>query len=549
MTLSPWLLVLTLVVPLAMLLACGWKPVRDRILAWLPLGALPGLLAALLVVRDQSWVFGSVRFPLAFAIDRAGGALLGVAALLWLAGGWYAAAYYMKAKTPAAQPVRTRFAVCWLMTLTGCLGAFVVADVVSLYAMLGLLSVGTTGLVIQDGTPRALRAGGVYIGLALLAESLLLAGFVLMVVSAPGNTLLIADAPAAIAASVWRDAILGLLIAGFGIKAGLLPCHFWMPLAYSAAPIPAAAVMSGAVVKVSVIGLIRFVPFEAVPWVIGAALTAVGLLGALYGVLIGITQRHPKTVLAYSSVSQMGVVMAIVGMGMVAGKVEAGLIAAFYAVNHVLSKGALFMAVGVVVETGRRHLWAVLLPAGLLAIGLGGLPLSGGALTKAVAKELFGEGVAGMLATVSAIGTTVLMLHFLRCLKAFAADDPEARSESGLRWPWLLMAVASLVVPWILYLMSPRYSLPDALSPYALWAAMWPIIVGMVLAWMLVNWKRRLPELPAGDILVVFAAAWQRWTMGASAAAVNLDAVVRRWPQAGLVLLVLLLAFTVAIRA
>src|SRR5574343_783579 len=229
-----------------------------------------------------------------------------------------------------------------------------------------------------------------------------------------------------------------------------------MPLAYSAAPIPAAAVMSGAVVKASVIGLIRFVPFDAAPWNIGTAVTAVGLFGALYGVLIGITQRHPKTVLAYSSVSQMDMIIAIIGMGMVVGKVEAGLIAAFYAVNHVLSKGALFMAVGVAAETGRRRLWTVLLPAGVLAIGLGGLPLSGGALTKAVAKALFGEGVAGMLATVSAIGTTVLMLHFLRCLKAFAADDPEARAESGLRWPWLLMATASMVVPWVVYLMSPR---------------------------------------------------------------------------------------------
>lgn len=542
MNLSAWMLVLTVAVPLVMLLACSWKQVRDRMLAWLPLGALPGLLAALLAVREENWVFGSSRFPLAFGIDRAGGALLGVAALLWLAGGWYAAACQV------TQPARVRFAVCWLMTLAGCLGVFVVADMVSLYALLGLLSVGTTGLIIHDSSPRALRAGGIYIGMALLAESLLLAAFVLIVVSAPGNTLLIADAPAAIAASAWRDTILGLLIVGFGIKAGMVPFHFWMPLAYSAAPIPAAAVMSGAVVKASVIGLIRFVPFEAAPWAIGAAVTAVGLFGALYGVLIGITQRHPKTVLAYSSVSQMGVIMAIVGMGMVAGKVEAGLIAAFYAVNHVLSKGALFMAVGVVAETGRRRLWTVLLPAGVLAIGLGGLPLSGGALTKAVAKELFGEGVAGMLATVSAIGTTVLMLHFLRCLKAFAADDPEERAESGLRWPWLLMATASMVVPWVVYLMSPRYSLPDALSPYALWAAMWPIMVGMVLAWMLVNWKRRLPEVPSGDVLVVLAAIWRRIARCVSDVAVALDAALRRWPLAGLVLLGLLLAFAVAVR-
>ena len=543
MNLTALMLVLTVAWPLVMLLACAWLPVRERILAWLPLGALPGLVAALVAVRGEGWVFGNPRFPLAFAMDRTGGALLGVAALLWLAGGWYAAT------CQTTQPGRVRFAVCWLMTLTGCLGAFVVADMVSLYALLGLLSVGATGLIIHEASPGALRAGGVYIGLALLAESLLLAGFVLTVVSAPGNTLLIADAPAAIAASAWRDTILGLLIAGFGIKAGLVPFHFWMPLAYSAAPIPAAAVMSGAVVKVSVIGLIRFMPFEAAPWAMGAAVTAIGLFGALYGVLIGITQRNPKTVLAYSSVSQMGVIMAIVGMGMVTRNAEAGPIAAFSAVNHLLTKGALFMAVGVVAETGRRRLWTVLLPAGLLAVGLGGLPLSGGALAKSVAENLFGEGIAGMLATLSAIGTTVLMLHFLRCLKALAGDDSDERAESGLRWPWLLMAMASFVVPWALYLLSPRYSLPDALSPYALWSAMWPIVVGMALAWMLVSWKRRLPELPAGDILAGLAAVWRPLTQGASGAAACLDAAVRRWPLAGLVFLGLLLAFAVAMRA
>lgn len=177
---------------------------------------------------------------------------------------------------------------------------------VGFYALLALLSVGTTGLVLYEGTPRAYRAGAIYIGMALLAESLVLVGMVLVVISAPGNSLLIAAAPAAIDASPWRDAIFVLLIAGFGIKAGLVPLHFWIPLAHGAAPVPASALLSGAVVKASVIGLIRFMPIETAPWAVGAMVAMIGLLGALYAVLIGITQSHPKTVLAYSSVSQMG---------------------------------------------------------------------------------------------------------------------------------------------------------------------------------------------------------------------------------------------------
>ena len=542
MNLTPVWLVATVLLPLLMLLACCVRPWRARMLPWLALGPLPGLLVALFATRDALYVFGNARLPLAFAVDRPGAALLGVASLLWLAGGWYAAAY--QAETPA----RGRFAVCWLMTMTGCLGVFVVADMVTLYGLLGLLTVGTTGLVMQEGTPRAQRAGKIYLSMALLAESLLLAGFVLIVSSAPGNTLLIVDAPAAIVASPWRDAILCLLIAGFGIKAGLVPLHFWIPLAHGAAPVPASAMLSGAVVKASVIGLIRFMPLEHSPWLAGALLAGIGLFGALYAVLVGMTQRHPKTVLAYSSVSQMGVIVALIGMGMASGEGSAGVIAAYYAVNHVLSKGALFMAVGVVADTGRRRLWTVLLPAAVLAVGLGGLPLSGGALTKAVAKSLFGDGLAGTLATLSAIGTTVLMVHFLRCLKTFAATGPDDCAERGLRWPWLAMASASLIVPWALYLMSPRNSLPDALSPYALWAALWPIVIGVVLSWALLRWKRKLPQLPEGDVVVGLSALGSRVSEWAAGLGQGLDAALRQWAIGGSALLVLIGIFAWGLR-
>ena len=57
-----------------------------------------------------------------------------------------------------------------------------------------------------------------------------------------------------------RDLIIGLLLAGFGLKAGLVPLHVWLPLAHPAAPMPASAVLSGAIIKAGIIGLIRFLP-------------------------------------------------------------------------------------------------------------------------------------------------------------------------------------------------------------------------------------------------------------------------------------------------
>jgi multicomponent Na+:H+ antiporter subunit A len=285
----------------------------------------------------------------------------------------------------------------------------------------------------------------------ILGETFLLVGFVLLAAGEPSGSLQIRDVMAALPASPWRDTALALVITGFGMKIGLVPLHGWMPLAYMAAPIPAAAVLSGAAVKAGVIGLIRFLPFEvALPgW--GDTLVAFGFISAFYGVAIGITQRNPKAVLAYSSISQMGVIAATLGMGLATADKGVALEVAFYAAHHVLVKGALLLTVGVVAVTSRRRLWLVLLMALVLALSLGGLPLSSGALAKLAIKAPLGNGAAGTLATVSAAGTTLLMQHFLLRLARGSSHDAQAAAPAGLVWPWLAMALASVVIPWLLY--------------------------------------------------------------------------------------------------
>ena len=216
----------------------------------------------------------------------------------------------------------------------------------------------------------------------------------LLVPAGPSGSLLIRDAAAALSTSPWHDVTLAFLILGFGLKIGLVPLHVWMPLAYTAAPIPAAAALSGAAVKAGVI-FIRFVPVDPARPGWGAALAAAGLFSAFYGAAIGITQSNPKTVLAYSSVSQMGLLAAVIGMGLAAGDTSVATVAIFYAVHHTLVKGGLFLAVGAGAQTSGRGLWLVLLPAAVLALGLGGLPLTGGALAKLAIKGTLGDGVVG----------------------------------------------------------------------------------------------------------------------------------------------------------
>jgi formate hydrogenlyase subunit 3/multisubunit Na+/H+ antiporter MnhD subunit len=529
-----------LAVPLALLVACLLSRPRELMPGLLPLAPLPAIAAALLAADTPPLVIGGSRYALVLQLDFPGAILLGTAALLWSLAALYGRTY-LRGTANAG-----RFAVCWLMTLTGCLGVFLAADMVGFYLLLGLLSIGACGLVIHDETPRAWRSGGLYVGLALFGESCALLGFVLLAAGSPGESLLIRDAVAALPGSPWRDATLALLIVGLGLKAGLVPLHVWMPLAHAAAPVPASAVLSGAVVKVGIIGLIRFLPLDTAMDGLGQALAAAGLATAFYGVAIGILQGHPKAVLAYSSVSQMGVIVAVLGMGLSVGDASTGLSAAYYASHHVLVKGTMFLAVGVVAATGGRRLGPILLLVAVLGVGLGGLPLTGGALAKYAVKGPLGDGLAGTLAKVSAAGTTLLMLHFVFRLRSFAARDPAAAASPGLLWPWLALALASFVVPWMLYLTVPGGTVGYMLQPSVLWAALVPVLGGGVAAVAHRYWGGRwLPKVPEGDIAVLVDGALKR-AVAAGPRVDRLDHLLLRWRVAGILLLVGMFALGLA---
>ncbi len=517
--------------PLAMLLACVSARARSRLPSLLSLAPAPALLAALSGSMDAPLRIGNARFALVFALDRPGAMLLGVAALLWIVAGHHARRHLVGRAGGGA------FVASWLMALTGCVGVFLAADVVGFYFLLAVLSVGAAGLVLQGEGAAAGRAGAIYLGVALLAEAFLLAALILIVQGSATGSLLIADAASALSSSSTRGAALALLIIGLGMKAGLVPLHFWMPLAYGAAPIPAAAVLSGAVVKASVLALVRFLPFDVALPDFGLPLACVGMFGALYGVAVGITQSNPKVVLAYSSVSQMGFVMALVGMGLATGNGATPLIAVFYAAHHLLVKGTLFLAIDTVPE---RAAWSVLVPACVIALGLAGLPLTGGALSKDAAKGVLGDGSVATVAVVSSVATALLMLHFVRRLAA------GARRSSGPSWSWLAMAAACVVVPWWLYVMVPIGT--PSLAPATLWSSLWPVLAGGVLAWAMAGAGSVMPTVPAGDIGAALSGMERAGTRIAMAFERG-DAVARRWQVASVTLLLIAAAFYWTLRA
>ncbi|MBV8797191.1 MAG: hypothetical protein JO136_19820, partial [Hyphomicrobiales bacterium] len=336
------LLVATLAAPLVVLAIFLASGLRSLARAIIPLAAAPALIAAALALGGGPFGADMPALRISLSLDRPGGLLLLAAALVWLIVSVFAL------REEQGRPNADRFAVSWLLTMVGSLGVFVAADLLTFYLVYALVSIPAYYLVAHDEDAAARRAGAVYLAFALLGEAVLLIAFVMLAAGEPSGSLLIRDVVAALPASPWRDAALALLIIGFGMKIALVPLHGWMPLTYTAAPIPAAAVLSGAAVKAGVIGLIRFLPLSVAFPSCGEALAFAGFVSAFYGVAIGVTQRDPKTMLAYSSVSQMGVIAAALGMGLVGARQGAATEVAFYAANHVLVKAGLFLTAGAV---------------------------------------------------------------------------------------------------------------------------------------------------------------------------------------------------------
>jgi NADH:ubiquinone oxidoreductase subunit 5 (subunit L)/multisubunit Na+/H+ antiporter MnhA subunit len=275
--------------------------------------------------------------------------------------------------------------------------------------------------------------------------------------------------------------------------------------------------------KAGLLGWMLFLPVgeaELPGW--GAFLLVAGLLAAFYGVAVGLTQEQPKTILAYSSISQMGFLTVAVGASLFAPASWPVALAAImvYATHHALAKGALFLGVGVAEKTkGSRQRWQrVLVLAGLLlaALAIAAAPLTSGAAAKEYLKSAAEltpyYSVLSKLLDVATVGSTLLLARFLLFVRPHAGDE-EKGPGAGLWAPWAVAVggVATL----ILFFPDPISELPELVLSFS---ALWPVLVGALLAggaWLLdrrSGGKVRMkiePGIPEGDLLVPFT-----WLLG-----------------------------------
>jgi hydrogenase-4 component B len=164
-----------------------------------------------------------------------------------------------------------------------------------------------------------------------------------------------ADPPVA-----WASVAFVLAFLGFGMKAGLVPLHAWLPEAHPVAPSHISALMSGVMLKVAVYGFIRVV-FDLIGqfhWQWGVAVLAVGSVSALMGVLYALMQHDLKRLLAYHSVENLGIIFIGLGLALIFLSAGHGLLGAlallaalYHTVNHAVFKGLLFLGAGAILHS------------------------------------------------------------------------------------------------------------------------------------------------------------------------------------------------------
>jgi multicomponent K+:H+ antiporter subunit A len=303
----------------------------------------------------------------------------------------------------------------------------------------------------------AVTGGG---GLALIGGMVLLG-----LVAGSFDLATILQRGAVVQASPLYPVILGLILLGCFTKSAQFPFHFWLPHAM-AAPTPVSAYLhSATMVKAGVFLLARLWPVLSGTEAYTMIVTSVGLVTMVFAALVALFRHDLKSILAYSTISQLGLLVMLLGFSLK----MAALAAVLHILNHAAFKAALFMTAGIVDhETGTRDIrrlggLAKAMPitaviATLAAASMAGLPPLGGFISKEMmlyeTPHVVLFGVPWLLPVLATVGATFSVAYSLRLAahqffgtprdpEAFArAHDPAA----GMWAPSALLTVLAVLL-------------------------------------------------------------------------------------------------------
>ncbi len=420
------------------------------------------------------------------------------------------ARYYMPADDPLS-----RFFALLLAFMGSMLGIVMSGNVIQLVffweltSLFSFMLIGywNRGASARDGARMALivTSGG---GLCLFAGMLLLGHIVgsydLDVILGSGNL---------IRSHALYTPTLVLILLGALTKSAQFPFHFWLPQAMSA-PTPVSAYLhSATMVKAGVFLLVRFWPVLAGTepwfWIVGGA----GLISLVLGAFAAMFQQDLKGVLAYSTISHLGLITMLVGLGSALGVVAA----IFHIVNHATFKASLFMAAGAVdheVGTrdlrqlgGLRRFMPITATLALIAgAAMAGVPLLNGFLSK---EMFFAETLAaqrGLLVDVIPVALVIAASAFavtysLRFVRGVFFGRVSAQLPREPHEPprWMRVPIGLLALTCLLVGIFPAQMIGSSLR-----AAAGSVLGAQTPVYSLVIWHGWTPPLQMSIVAFVF---------------------------------------------
>jgi formate hydrogenlyase subunit 3/multisubunit Na+/H+ antiporter MnhD subunit len=437
---------------------------------------------------------------------------------------------------------------------------FLSGDLFTLYVALELLTFSAIPLVSLDGRAETLRAALRYLIFALLGSVFYLLGAVLLYGAYGTLDISLLGERVAPGPVTWVAA--ALMTTGLLAKTALVPLHLWLPPAHAGAPAAASAVLSGLVVKGSWF-LVARLWLEVLPGVVTISsaqlLGGLGAAAILLGNLVALRQQRLKLLVAYSTVAQIGYLFLMFPLAFSGstpqpnGPLIAGML---QATAHATAKAAMFMAVGLMYKRlGHDRIGGLagvgrLLPISVLTFLVAGLALAGLPPSGAyVAKKLLLESAAAtgqwwwypVMQAGGFLTAAYLILVLAHALVPAREPVPVKAPVSRLGE---LVALGLALCSLLLGVAAPYAGLPDALSgafsAEELGFAALLLLGGAALA---AGLALQLPPIAMGKTLGALGGPLRRVAVSGARKIVHAEAVLRRWPVAGLWMVVLAAAF------
>ncbi|SCY49548.1 complex I subunit 5 family protein [Alkaliphilus peptidifermentans] len=400
----------------------------------------------------------------------------------------------------------------YIITYVATIGTLMAGDLLSFFLFFEIMTFSSYGLMVHYRGEEVLEAGNVYIYMGIIGGLSILSGIILLSAYTQSYEWInLADKFSQL--GFIKYVIGGLFIFGFGVKAGMVPFHFWLPKIYREAPITVNAISSGILTKVGAYGILRVATIiysvsaveastaNVVLWNtstnLGVVIIWLGIITMVVGVFLALLESNMKKMLAYHSISQMGYIIMGIGVAAYLGyKGAMGFSGSIYhMVNHGFFKSLLFMVAGVVYLHTKEldmyrlgGLWKKMPFAALVALvavlGITGMPGFNGFASKSILHHAIIEAYeyghpsfryAELIFKLVSAGTVCSFLKFFGFI--FMGECPPQYENLKPRYPRMAVAMGTLAFIVVAIGIRPEWFLNRFIIPAVLSFTYDPVFV------------------------------------------------------------------------